>query len=247
VAASFAALGATIDRPAGAQPALAESLGPAVALVAPVVTTARRELTSWIAAISRNGLMPRDERLLVVAPDGVVMDTIDGTAARVALPRSLEVQLFDRSNRISLVHNHPGSSGLSGADLSQLRKPGVLRIVALGHDGSVFEAKAGPRYSALMSNEQTYSGLVQRILFRVEIEQRWTDEDMTDVLRYVGHLAALALHRADVISYRATLSPHAVAILERFSPFVDRVLTTEVKQLQKELAKSRSVSAGPGF
>ena len=46
---------------------------------------------------------------------------------------------------VVLVHNHPANAGLSAADTQQLAKPGVAAIVAVGHDGSVFIASAGPR------------------------------------------------------------------------------------------------------
>lgn len=52
-----------------------------------------------------------------------------------------ELQVFQNPrNNLELSHNHPSSSSLSGADLHFATQKGISRVVAVGHDGSVYSA-----------------------------------------------------------------------------------------------------------
>jgi hypothetical protein len=159
------------------------------------------------------------------------------TESPVVMTRTLEDRLADPANRITLAHNHPDSSSLSCTDLALLRKPGLARIAANGHDGSVFEASAGPRFDRQTSIEETCPTVVSRILFRFDLEHSWSSQDMTDALPFVAHLAALALDRTGVIVYRAALSPEAAAIARRFDGAFERTVEAVAKQIEQDLAR----------
>ena len=57
--------------------------------------------------------------------------------AEVNMPASVLDAAMDPNNALEFHHNHPEDSPLSGNDLAQLAYPGVNRVVAHGHDGSV--------------------------------------------------------------------------------------------------------------
>lgn len=72
-----------------------------------------------------------------------------------------EVQAFaDPSRRLELVHNHPGSRSLSGADLELGTRPGIARIVAVGHDGSRYSARS-------LADRQTIRAAERKAVSRV--------------------------------------------------------------------------------
>src|SRR5580765_4439573 len=84
--------------------------------------------------------LPDQECLLAIAPDGSVLDEVEGNHTEVELGRTFDARLQRAGARIILVHNHPSGNALSSADLGQLSKPGVDGIIAIGHDGSLYSA-----------------------------------------------------------------------------------------------------------
>ena len=65
-----------------------------------------------------------------------------GERDRVALPPALRRAAEDPARRIAIVHSHPDNAPLSAADLSQLARPGVARVIAVGADGSRLAVEA---------------------------------------------------------------------------------------------------------
>jgi len=159
--------------------------------------------------------MPRFERLLVVGSDGVILGEANGDENEVLLPEALSRLLSTGAVRATLVHNHPGGVSLSGTDLAQLAKPGVDRVIAVGPDGSVFEASAGSRFDA-----GTFNALYGRVLAettaRVSREAQRDGVDLARLYPNLCHLVALALDRAGVIHYRVTASLKLRAELDRY-------------------------------
>src|SRR5262245_47109894 len=128
----------------------------------------------WEAALANGGPAPRQERLLIVMPDGRVVHVIDGEHDRVKLPLEMSRTLSEQKLQVTLVHNHLSGASLSGADLAQLAKIGVASVVAVGRDGSVYEASAGSRYDLFA--DDLYPLLVSRVQERLETEA-WRDHD----------------------------------------------------------------------
>jgi len=230
---------AAMTTSAAAQPAPVASFTPGTGFARPAGPALRDESATWRTAIATGGVLPRVERLLVVAPDGRIVEALDGTPSRVNLPQTVASLLSDAASQLTLVHNHPGNTSFSGADLAQLARPGVARVVALGHDGSAFEATLGPRYDPRTFGDQLYPAVVDRILFRLNIERDWAGEDLSDCYQLVAHLAAIALHRSGVIGYRAELSRQHLAIVDRFARLFEDVVRTQTRQIGKDLARAR--------
>src|SRR5262245_60079867 len=61
----------------------------------------------WATALANGGPAPRQERLLVVTPDGRVLAVLDGDRDRVRLSLELVRDLSERHLNATLVHNHP--------------------------------------------------------------------------------------------------------------------------------------------
>jgi hypothetical protein len=176
---------------------------------------ARLRLTSegarwWLRALGVGvGSRERQERLLLIGPAGETALAVDGLEGHVALSAEVSERLDRDGAGLVLVHNHPRNTGLSLGDLMQLSRRGVSAIAAVGHDGSVFVAAAGPRYRPFAFARDQYG------VARAEIERRlsvylrgssaapWRD----GIPLVFTHLVASALDRASVIQYRAFLSP----------------------------------------
>jgi len=74
-----------------------------------------------------------------------VYSEIEGTSNEVTFPQSL-IDFLDNAapNSVIQVHNHPGSSSFSDADLKVMsRYKSISHIVVIGHDGRRYIAKVG--------------------------------------------------------------------------------------------------------
>jgi len=168
--------------------------------------TVVRKLFAFIAMNpGRAGKLPETETLIALASDGTIVDAIIGTRSEVALSASFDAPLQHAGSRVVLVHNHPSSVGLSGADLGQLGKAGVSAIVAIGHDGSMYAASAGPAFDPVHFESTTYPAVTTAVVQQMLVESPSSRIPMTMFSPYVEHVAALALHKARVIDYHAQL------------------------------------------
>jgi hypothetical protein len=156
--------------------------------------------TWWVANADVKGLAR--ERLLVVGPDGNILDAAEGDRSRLELPLRLAPLLGNPASRVRLIHNHPDSNGLSLLDLDLLRLPGVHRIIAIGHDGSAYEAGAGARYN-VMPIQQVHAAA--RRAFDAAVARYGRMLPKRVPIEHRAHLTALILTRAGVIEYSATL------------------------------------------
>jgi hypothetical protein len=193
------------------------------------------EVGAWRAALARGRTLPATERLVVFDEAGQALSTADGDRSHVTLPAPLELALQRHDSRLTLVHNHPNDSGLSSADLAQLRKPGIARIVAVAHEGSVFEAAAGPRFDDDVLRG-AYATLLARIAGKLDSQRDWPPRQMAEAYELATHLAALALDRSGVIVYRAALSPRRRGIVDRFDWLFAEIVRMEGMHLDKVIA-----------
>ncbi|HYN07693.1 MAG TPA: hypothetical protein VES67_09905 [Vicinamibacterales bacterium] len=199
----------------------------------------------WQAALANGGPAPRHERLLVVMPDGLVLGVVDGERDRVMLPIDLTRELSERELQALLVHNHPSCVSLSRSDLMHLAKIGVAGVVAVGSDGTVFEASAAPRYDPDLFAERLYPQLKNRVQERLATEASRDRVDLAMLDPHLAHLVAVVLHRARVIDYRVTPSVTAGLAHTRFRDLFERVIGPEVRRLELELPAPTS-PAPPG-
>src|SRR5262245_35125573 len=162
---------------------------------------------SWMDALGVSGNASATERLLAVTRDGRRIASRDGSRQHVPLGAEFDQQLLTAGAGITLVHNHPGSVGLSADDLLQLAKAGVVAVIAIGHDGSVYMAAAGPRFDRDRFEDLQYAPV------RAEVERKLREARASAAIApavsdaYQAHVVSLALAKAHVIEYRATLAP----------------------------------------
>jgi hypothetical protein len=133
------------------------------------------------------------ERLEVIANDGTVVATLDGNQSSVRIDPATDDLLRQPERHLTLMHNHPHSVGLSGADLSQLSKPGVERIVAVGADGSRYEAERGQRFDVQHFMTRQYEVAEASVRAGVAHMDRRSGTPVP-VERLAPHLTAFARH-----------------------------------------------------
>jgi hypothetical protein len=140
------------------------------------------------------------ERLIAVTVTGELLFERQGDASSVRVDPELDGRLGDRDQPVVLVHNHPANAGLSAADLRLLTRRGLAAIVAIGHDGSVFAASAGPLFDRDFFEEHQYAvayGEVQKRL-RYDVGPRISG---TVSAAHSLHLVTLVLSDAGVLYY----------------------------------------------
>ncbi len=98
--------------------------------------------------------------------------------------------------RLELVHNHRTSSSLSLPDLILTTLPGVERVVAVGHDGSVYAGRALVDRRAL---ERVYRKVSERLIRRLRAMVTAGDLDADN--RVWSYALNTGLARAGQIEY----------------------------------------------
>ena len=199
------------------------SIGSAVGAQAPASglrdIAERLELTAagsgrWLEALGVTGSTKAAERLIALTSAGRVIATRDGGESLVSLGLELDLALLPPGSAIVLVHNHPGNAGLSANDLSQLAKPGVAAVVAVGRDGSIYMAARGHRYDPDAFERRQYDPL------RAELRKRLREECAARALTaeaagaHFSHVAAMALGKAGAIVYESVLTGETQATFE---------------------------------
>ena len=119
-------------------------------------------------------------------------------SGRVYLPDDVTKLVSDPASQIAYHHNHPDSFSLSPGDLAIMgKRPGLLRIVVHGHNGSLFQADRRDSKDFDMALDAAkheiwkQTGLARRRgLFLEDLE---------------AHLTCLALSRAGIIDYQFEL------------------------------------------
>lgn len=191
----------------------------------------------WANVIGDAGRLPDHERLVVLATDGRVLAVLDGGEDAVDIPVSLDGLLEDATTPLVLAHNHPADTSLSGADLALLGRPSVERVVALGHDGSVFEATAGPAFLDRVAFARVYPALEARLKARLAGEAALAGAAPGTGFDQFSHVMALILARAGVIHYRARLSVAQLARTTEYAAWTDRIVTAEAARVRPMLVK----------
>jgi hypothetical protein len=182
--------------------------------------------------------LPNQECLLAIAPDGSVLDEVQGNKTEVELGRAFDARLQRAGARIILVHNHPSSNGLSSADLGQLAKPGVDGIIAIGHDASLYAAAAGPNYDSNRFEATLYPLARFGVVLRLRSEAPAAHVDLTTLDGHIEHVIALALHKARTIRYFAALSDARQDAYRPFAIVCGHVIEAVGRTLGRQSAPS---------
>lgn len=168
----------------------------------PVPAVASLRLFQLEGAVHSAWAQPSVEHLIVISSDDIVLAVKAGTRSSVALDVEIDALLAQPGARLTLLHNHPRSGGLSLNDLWQLAKPGVERVVAVGEDGSHYDAARGPRYDVGLFENHQYAPAHDEVVRQL----RATPLNLCGSLDgHVAHLTSLGLHEAGVIEYHAIL------------------------------------------
>jgi hypothetical protein len=115
------------------------------------------EIHRWLVRLGAKDGGPPAERLLALNALGEPLMERSGARSTVQIDADLDTLLRQLGMGVVLVHNHPASRGLSDRDVKHLAKAGTAAVVAIGHDGSVFAAAAGPRMSADFLDGRQYA------------------------------------------------------------------------------------------
>jgi hypothetical protein len=167
--------------------------------------------------------------VLIVAPDGEVLETLDGPSP-VAIPTQLSPILADAAKPVLLVHNHPASTGLSESDLALLAHPGVRTVIAVGHDGSLYQASMNVRIDSASFERSVYD--VACTLLEEAMHWEKVPFDPHIAQENFAHLVALVLARAGVIEYRAALAGSRRTLWDTQLVF-DRIVRSVGDELKK--------------
>jgi hypothetical protein len=241
-AATLAALAGGLSSAPAIHAASSEQSAPAASerrLVFPAGKPSGLSGAYWTAALANGGPAPRHERLLAVMPDGRVLGVVDGGRDHVMLSVALVRDLSERKLQATLVHNHPTSVSLGESDLMHLAKIGVARVVAVGSDGTAYEAAAGARYDAARFAEDLYQTVEGRVRERLAAEVRRDREDPGTLSMHVNHLVAIVLDRARVIDYVTSPSETARLAFDRYRELFERVALAEGQRLEQDFTEKR--------
>jgi len=191
----------------------------------------------WVQLIGGPSGLPDHERLIVLTTDGRVLGAVEGDANAVRFPAVVDAMLEAGSVRLVLAHNHPASTSLSGADLVLLGRPGVERVVAVGNDGSVYEATAGPRFVRESTILRLFPAIEARVRERLPLEAARAGVPPGAGFEFFSHVVASILARADVINYRSRMSASVMARYLTDATWLDRLVSTEASRLTAQLPR----------
>jgi hypothetical protein len=166
-----------------------------------VLDLTEQGVRKWLDELSVKSGQPPTEHLMAVSVSGERLSQRSGGSSSVRVDPELDDTLRQPSMAVVLVHNHPTNVGLSVADMGQLAKPGVAAIVAIGHDGSVFIASAGPRFDRNFFEERQCALASADVAKRLRAE--WTSGHVSVAASdaQFNHLVTLALAKARMVQY----------------------------------------------
>jgi|GEM_PF-1590756 len=122
-------------------PAPVPPVRPAPAPPVAPLEVADREARTYV--LDRGHETGHEHLVLYDEVTGAVIDRhTTGQPASVGFTSAMTAAMRDGGRRTVAVHNHPGSTSLSPADVRQVTGfPGLAAVIALGHDGAVYQAR----------------------------------------------------------------------------------------------------------
>lgn len=220
---------------------------------APSVPPAEPDLQQrWDAAraeVLREGRRTGAEHLRCYTETGEDLGiTSAGKAAQVGFsPRQLAA-IRTPGSRVVAHHNHPRGTALSGADIGCLDAyPGLVEVVAHGHQGSWYAARRiegadAPAPGLLPALHDRAKDSVRQQLLAL-IDWRGGPLSPAEAEMLHAHLVLLALHEVSVVYYRYDLQGDIAALIARQADVVQGI----VRQAEDELRKAPWTIGWIGF
>jgi predicted DNA-binding transcriptional regulator len=136
----------------------------------------------------------------------------------------------DANNSICLIHNHPGSSSLSDADIRAASLPGSDSIEAIGHDDSRYKVK--PKITDYVELVAKLSAANDEAMYFMS--ELVTSKKMTlDAVKQIfDHVKNLALAKSGVIGYEYQLSTTQENIFVDLEIEINKIVDKVVKKLK---------------
>lgn len=190
-------------------------------------------VTRWLEklGVTRGG--EETERLLAVSMTGELLLERQGGRASVSVDSELDGLLRRPDMAIVLIHNHPANVGLSLSDMRHLTKPGVVAMVAVGHDGSVYIASAGPRIDRPWFADQQYAVAFAAVRNQLRIEWPAGRLSIAAGDAHTSHLVALTLARAGIVRYWFRFRGSNLVTYEDARFIFNRIIVVAADSLKK--------------
>ena len=195
-----------------------------------------RNVGTWLERLGAAGEGRTGERLLVLGPSGEAVAERNGGESSVVIDPELDRLLLDPGQPVVLVHNHPASVGLSAADIGQIAKPGVTAILAIGHDGSMFLAAAGPAMSRDFLEDRQYAQALREVKARLRTSAPSARVSSAERDAHLNHLVTRALAEARVIQYWFALRGASRESYQRARSVFNQVVAGAAAQLKNTRA-----------
>lgn len=162
--------------------------------------TSLRGLADGLLSSAKNDL-PNIEYAGLLNENGKRLWTKRGGERHVSFT---DQELSEMSNGI-LVHNHPSSTSLSGADLGLMRYCNMRRIYAVGADGSVYAAATTPRGANRVIVNYEFDRADKEVR-KILVEKVATGEvSVADANQRHTHIVNLVLKKRKIIRYHASI------------------------------------------
>ena len=185
-----------------------------------------RGIRTGVEHLAAMDIDPADTRAIGGAGSAAPVEWVSGERGGVKLSETLKAIVADPVRQISVVHNHPDSPGLSITDLEMLEfSPGLVRVIAVGHDGSLYRA-SNPRRGLGFTAGRIWQ------LANIQITEEVADLDMDAqaMKRLAEHAASTALDRAGYVDYAYAIAGGSRVNLMRFGEErFERIITELLK------------------
>ena len=109
--------------------------------------------------------------------------------------------------------------------------------MAVGNDGSVYEATAGPRFVSESTILRLFPAIEARVRERLPLEAARAGVPPGAGFEFFSHVVASILARADVINYRSRMSASVMARYLTDATWLDRLVSTEASRLTAQLPR----------
>jgi hypothetical protein len=133
---------------------------------------------------------------------------------------ALQKSLNNRRENIVIHHNHPDDLSLSAQDILVLFKyPGLVQVLAHGHQGSYFSAEKVKINIDFLAGNVLLDALSIRLK---KLMRRFSTEFQAGLFNGVqAHMINNALAKHGLINYNFGLRPHVVKIIKQNQIVVD--------------------------
>jgi hypothetical protein len=164
----------------------------------------------------------RERLILVDDKTGRELTRSDGGPRSVSFTEDVLGIINDEESGARIIHNHPGDSPFSSADLFTLVRPGVTAIEAIGQGGSRYTAEAVVKGGELFGKAFGKADDAVHNYIRPGAGGLRIPLGIANWVHY--HIVASALDAAGIIRYQAILSAEKLAAIADYMPLIDKAV-----------------------